>query len=118
MNGVVLWSDAGQKRAVIWCEDQGDLAFYAQKTALEVVDLHEGDLVCFDLTLQQNKRKAENPQVLAEMACLGLAQSLIAALPDAVPKPDRTQKTARIIPFAGHLKQKQRENASRRKCVG
>ena len=118
MNGVVLWSDVSQHKAVIWCEDQGELAFYAQKTSLEVVDLHEGDLICFDLTLQQNKRMAENPQVLKESAYIELAQSLKVAQPTSVPKAARNQGTAQVIPFAAHHKQKQRENSSRRNFVG
>ena len=27
MLGVVLWSDVSDRKAVIWCEDQGDLAY-------------------------------------------------------------------------------------------
>jgi hypothetical protein len=103
MNGVVLWSDVDQHKAVIWCEDQGELAFYAQKTPMDVVDLYEGDLICFDLTLRQNKRMVENPQILGESVCIGLAQSLAAAQPDTVAKTDRKQTTAQVIPFAAHL---------------
>ena len=50
MNGVVLWSNESQQKAVIWCEDQGDLAFYSQEQCQALVDLHVGDLICFDLT--------------------------------------------------------------------
>jgi len=117
MNGVVLWSDECQKNAVIWCEDQGDLAFYAQKKSLKVVDLHEGDLICFDLTLQQNRRMAENPQVLAQSASVGLAQSLTDAEPDTAPVPIRDQNTAQVIPFAVRLEKTQRGNAPRRNCA-
>ena len=38
MYGVVLWADASDTKAVIWCEDQGNLAYY---TAAEE-DIHEG----------------------------------------------------------------------------
>lgn len=118
MNGVVLWSDADQHKAVIWCEDQGDLAFYAQKTPLEMVDLHEGDLICFDLTLQKNRRMAENPQILAEAVCMGLAHCLSEALPAAALDPVSNQNTAQVIAFSDHQKQSRRENESRRNCVG
>ncbi len=118
MNGVVLWSDASQHKAVIWCEDQGDLAFYSQKQRQSFVDLHEGDLICFDLTLQHNRRMAENLQVLEAAACMGLAHNLSVAEPDTVVKLDCQQNTAQVIPFAARSKQKQRENVSRRNCVG
>lgn len=118
MNGVVLWSDPTQHKAVIWCEDQGDLAFYSQKQHQSFVDLHEGDLICFDLTLQHNQRMAVNLQVLEEAACLGLAHNLTVAEPDAAVELDRRQNTAQVIPFAARSTQKQRENISRRNCVG
>jgi len=118
MNGVVLWSDASQHKAVIWCEDQGDLAFYSQKQRQSFVDLHEGDLICFDLSLQHNQRMAENLQVLEEAACMGLAHSLIVVEPEAAVESDHRHNTAQVIPFAAPLKQKQRENISRRNCVG
>ncbi|TLP64560.1 hypothetical protein FEE96_12415 [Parasedimentitalea maritima] len=104
MNGVVLWSDVRQHKAVIWCEDQGDLAFYSQKQPWSSMDLHEGDLVCFDLTLQHKTRLAVNPQVLEEAACAGLAQRLTVAGPI---KPNREQPasdlpvSAQVIPFEG-----------------
>ncbi len=118
MNGVVLWSDASQHKAVIWCEDQGDLAFYSQKHRQSFVDLHEGDLICFDLTLQHNRRMAENLQVLEGAACMGLAHNLTVAEPDAAGESDRRQNTAQVIPFAAPVEQKQRANISRRNCLG
>lgn len=116
MNGVVLWSDASQHKAVIWCEDQGDLAFYSQKQ--DLVDLHEGDLICFDLFLQQNKRMAENLQVLQEASSVGLAHSLMVSQPDAPVASDPNQTTAQIIPFATRSKQKLRDGSSRSNCMG
>jgi len=118
MNGVVLWSDVDRNKAVIWCEDQGELAFFAQKASFDVVDLHEGDLICFDLTVQHNKRMAENPQILEEAACMGLARSLKVAEPETVPKQARSQETAKVIRFSAHQKQKRRENASHRNSLG
>ena len=32
MYGIVLWSDRSERQAVIWCEDQGDLAYCRQTT--------------------------------------------------------------------------------------
>jgi hypothetical protein len=72
MIGVVLWSDANPRKAVIWCEDQGDLAFYTQKEKEAGVDLHEGDLIRFDLTLDRNFRRARNPFVIEPAAGMAL----------------------------------------------
>lgn len=27
MIGVIIWSDPIERKAIVWCEDQGDLAF-------------------------------------------------------------------------------------------
>ena len=120
MNGVVLWSDVGQHKAVIWCEDQGDLAFYSQKHPRSSVDLHEGDLVCFDLTLQHKTRLVENPQILEESACQGLAQCLIVAGTEKkrlVSHSTDMPASAQVIPFSHHAAQNRRALMSRRFCV-
>ncbi|NIZ62895.1 hypothetical protein DL239_18165 [Sedimentitalea sp. CY04] len=117
MHGVVLWSDESQNKAVIWCEDQGDLAFYSQKKPLETVDLHEGDLICFDLTLHQNCRMAENLQVLEHSASVGLVKSLTTAQVESASKPISDQNSAQVISFSARLEQKQRENEPRRHCA-
>ena len=143
MLGVVLWSDLNQQKAVIWCEDQGDLAFYTHNENDAAVDLHEGDWVRFDLTLSSDIRVAENPCVVEEAAYSGLADTLAS---DSVPKvaainqpvesrslaisakagiavvneqpeiPDGTVKTAQIIPFDAARK-KNRETISDRVAV-
>jgi len=118
MNGVVLWSDASQHKAVIWCEDQGDLAFYSQDQPQAPVDLYEGDLVCFDLTLQQNTRLVVNPQVLEKSACSGLAQSLNAAQSKTSTENLCLADDAKVISFAAKAKNMRREIASRRLRLG
>jgi hypothetical protein len=66
MFGVVLWSDAAARKAVIWCEDQGELAFYTPGEGC----IHDGpmfdagDLIRFDVIVQQNVRTVRNPEVL------------------------------------------------------
>ena len=35
MLGVVLWSSAGRRKAVVWCEDQQSLAYLRDDSALE-----------------------------------------------------------------------------------
>lgn len=66
MFGVVLWSDAAARKAVIWCEDQGELAFFTPEegSVHDAPVLDAGDLIQFDVIVQQNVRTARNPQVL------------------------------------------------------
>ena len=47
MLGVVLWSDAGDNKAVIWCEDHGDLAYFngGVDDPASLMDFDAGDLV-------------------------------------------------------------------------
>ncbi|MDA8636223.1 hypothetical protein N9L70_07540 [Rhodobacteraceae bacterium] len=35
MNGVIIWSEHVSKRAIIWCEDHGRLAFFKAKETLQ-----------------------------------------------------------------------------------
>lgn len=68
MFGVVLWSDATAQKAVIWCEDQGELAFYTpdDDSKHQAPELDAGDLIQFDLSVQHNVRKACNPRLLMQ----------------------------------------------------
>lgn len=79
MIGIVLWSEATAGKAVIWCEDQGDLAFYSHDDASDVFNVHTGDWVAFDLELKADLRLAHNIQVLQEPGCPHLAQDLVTA---------------------------------------
>ena len=83
MFGVVLWSDAEDRKAVIWCEDHGDLAFYNGETvtSTSAFSLDAGDLVQFDLSEDRNLRYATNPQLIADGAFPTLATDL------AIPEP-------------------------------
>lgn len=62
MYGVVLWADAQDKKAVIWCEDHGNLAFYSGKdpSAHQGVSLDAGDLIQFEIREEPNYRRARN----------------------------------------------------------
>lgn len=66
MFGVVLWSDASARSAVIWCEDHGNLAYYtsADVSACMGAILDPGDLVQFDLNEVGDVRHASNPQII------------------------------------------------------
>ena len=68
MLGVVLWSHAADRKAVIWCEDHGDLAFYSgdEDETIEGFALDAGDLVRFEVTERKDVRHARNPRLVAQ----------------------------------------------------
>lgn len=78
MFGVVLWSDQIRKRAVIWCEDHGDLAFFSGDgvNALDASDMEPGDLVQFDVRADRHMRLASNPRLVASDEYPTLANDL------------------------------------------
>ncbi len=78
MLGVVLWSDNTDNKAVIWCEDHGDLAFFngGDDACFDTVDLDAGDLVQFDLQQEKHLRYAHNPKRIEQGAYVGLAEQL------------------------------------------
>jgi len=97
MFGVVLWSDIEDRKAVIWCEDHGDLAFYSktEEACLSEVALDAGDLVQFDLSVDRHLRFAHNPRLVSEGVYPNLADSLVPA--NAAPQARRG--SAEILPF-------------------
>lgn len=78
MLGVVLWSDASDRKAVIWCEDQGDLAYVnGHASVLNPEDFFDaGDLVQFDMETCKSMRLANNPRLVAEKAGSTLPEAL------------------------------------------
>jgi hypothetical protein len=76
MYGVVLWSNDESTKAVIWCEDQGDLAFYAHGTQEDAFQLDAGDMVQFDVRNDRHLRFALNPRLVGAGVCAGIADSL------------------------------------------
>ena len=80
MYGVVLWSDRRQNRAVIWCEDHGDLAFFRGKPgAPERIGVDAGDLVQFELGQGGGLRLASLPKLVAQDSHPTLGRDLMAA---------------------------------------
>ena len=79
MLGVVLWSDVSDRKAVIWCEDQGDLAYVsASDSTLRSDDFFDaGDLVQFDVETTQHMRLASNPRLIVQKAGSDLPQVLL-----------------------------------------
>lgn len=55
MIGIVLWSDPVVAKAVFWCEDQGDLAYFRSKDPQNspASALTAGDMVCFDVSTDE-----------------------------------------------------------------
>lgn len=79
MSGVVLWADKCDGKAVIWCEDQGDLAYFTSGTLSDVhsgAALDAGDLISFDFEQKSNIRLAYRPELLNAAHAPGLADSL------------------------------------------
>jgi len=98
MLGVVLWSDAADRKAVIWCEDQGDLAYVnGHVSVLNRDDFFDaGDLVQFDMQMCKSMRLANNPRLVAEQAGSALPVALKeGADADAPPEPQQ----AEVIPY-------------------
>jgi len=65
MYGVVLWTDQRLNRAVIWCEDHGDLAFYKGAKGGDAA-MAAGDLVEFDLRDTGDIRFADTPRLITQ----------------------------------------------------
>ncbi len=99
MIGVILWSDAADQKAVIWCEDQGDLAFLSSPDAVHLPDtfFDVGDVVEFDVQASRNMRLAHNAirlrqgtgtELRDELQAISMSEGVVGA-----------SKTAEIIPF-------------------
>ncbi|WP_458322078.1 hypothetical protein [Roseobacter sp. A03A-229] len=97
MIGVVLWSDASDRKAVIWCEDQGDLAFLNSADDVFQSDafFDAGDVVQFDMEVQASMRRAHNPRLVLEQAGVGLPE----ALRQSASSVARMTSSAKVIPF-------------------
>lgn len=68
MIGVIVWSSAAKLKAVIWCEDQGALA-YMQGTDSIVGDLgwpEAGDMVELETEVRNDLRHAFNVRIVTE----------------------------------------------------
>ena len=99
MLGVVLWSDASDRKAVIWCEDQGDLAFVSGRAdGLDQDDFFDaGDLIQFDMHLRDATRFAHNPKLVIEQAGRGLPAALKSSV---LRLNDVDSDRGEILPFA------------------
>ncbi|GGH19957.1 hypothetical protein SAMN05444007_101313 [Cribrihabitans marinus] len=106
MNGVVLWSDPAAGKAVVWCEDQGDLAYYQTGSGEEAVALDVGDWIIFDLETRRQQRLVRNPRRVGQGGSRELQGLLQDAAQDADAPADQQAaeagncRPARVIPFA------------------
>lgn len=93
MIGVILWSDKAARKAVVWCEDQGDLAFLDHRSALSNLDgfFDVGDIIRFKLSVEANLRRVHNATLLEDQDAVPCAKKL---KPRATPPAE-----AKIIPF-------------------
>ena len=62
MIGVIIWSDPIERKAIVWCEDQGDLAFLkpSAESLEESASLAAGDIIEFDVKLEHGFRFVSN----------------------------------------------------------
>jgi hypothetical protein len=105
MYGVVLWSDKEDRKAVIWCEDHGDLAYYSagEESAFDGVSLDAGDLVLFNLSESRNVRVATEPQLIAQQQFSGLAESIRCTEP-VVSTP--IESRSNVVEFAAYQRER------------
>ena len=102
MLGVILWSDQADGKAVIWCEDQGKLAYVTGEQAeiCAEMELQAGDLVKFTLNMKSKLRFAENLKVIEESSHEGLPESLrMKRKAEPAPVEPILDHGAEIIPF-------------------
>lgn len=78
MCGVVLWSNPDDQKAVVWCEDQGNLAYYVEpeQGTTPGVSLDAGDLIEFELREERQYRQVTNPTLLVQDHAPELARQL------------------------------------------
>ena len=101
MIGIVLWSDVRAGKAIIRCEDQGDLAYYCGANDTLRTTVAKGDWVQFDLAEEGNLRLAGNARVLDGKAYPELSEMLFDAGSSAErAKPAmRSASAGNVIPF-------------------
>lgn len=109
MFGIVLWSASDNGKAVVWCEDQGDLAFFNAETegksALDL-DFVQGDLLQFDIAEDRHIRVVRNARRIAQNHSPFLARRLkeLALKPQSLSEPQPPhqpcmRKGDTVVPF-------------------
>lgn len=87
MYGAVLWADRSANRALIWCEDHGELAFFEGEPSgsPDASKFEEGDFVAFKIRDGRGMRLAFEVKVVATDEYPRLAADLLCANPDSDP---------------------------------
>ncbi|MEM7522076.1 MAG: hypothetical protein AAF307_13720 [Pseudomonadota bacterium] len=80
MIGLVLWCDAEDGKAVFWCEDHGDLAYYdgLEDGLTAPLALVAGDMVEFSETVSGSLRRAHGACLVSQRAYDGIQDTLLA----------------------------------------
>ncbi len=101
MYGAVLWTDQGSDRALIWCEDQGNLAFFDGYENGFPPSFEAGDLVKFKVMDGRGMRLAFDVEVVATEEYPYLADGLkgTPAPRDSAAAPAPKARERKILPF-------------------
>ena len=105
MYGVILWSDPNVRKAVIWCEDHGELAYYeAPDHAFASAEtfFDPGDYVQFDFSVDNNLRRASNPTTIQAGSFPNVAHTLEASARNTGQHGFATDPNDNVIPLAPH----------------
>lgn len=96
MIGVVVWSSAERKKAVIWCEDQGALAYLQGSDMLTVGTAWPvaGDLLELDSETVGDLRYARSVSLLDRRHCV--------ELPDLLKESSVQDRPLRLVASGGH----------------
>ncbi len=103
MYGVILWSDPDVRKAVIWCEDHGELAYYEapdQVVGGDTMFFDPGDYVQFDLSIDDNLRRASNATTIQAGSFPSVAHTLEASSPTDVRYRSEPEGRDNVIPLA------------------
>ena len=100
MIGIVLWSDTRDSKAVIWCEDHGELAYYRRPAHGAHVFMDAGDLVQFDVKEVDKYLRVVNPRRVLERVVPDVEASLRAAKSKSDGENDsRVRLGENVLPF-------------------
>lgn len=99
MFGVVLWSNDTSRKAVIWCEDQGDLAYMDLADAMSDAKkaIGPGDLLRIELHNDPEVRRVRHARLIETDHAPDLARKLNIA--NAATTTDVRTSDPRVIPF-------------------
>ena len=103
MYGVVLWIDKSAQKAVIWCEDHGNLAYFNPQTDTvasnksENSNLEVGDLIKFHVRNWRSVRRASKVELVDAARFTDLAGGL--AVAEAELKQNETVDFGNVVTF-------------------